>query len=362
MKMVSALKWFHNWLGFVVTLTLLVALTTGVYLGIMDMIKRLDHQGQQFVPLTTAEKAVALTELFARYPEMTTVRFPTEYSPFVQASMRGKTITLDNQLTPLSISEFSQRPLYSTLFWLHRNFLLADVGKYLNAWASLLAGAISLVGLYLWWRVRKGFRLRQTLPTNTRSSSLVKSHTQMGIFIALPLCVLCLTGFLITYKSLWTGYLTTPTPNTSYPLSQARDWHSQLTTAQALWPQATLVSVSKQGPANGADKPSPMLYNVKFDQDADVWLRQADRINFNFDTGAMLSAQRHEDKPLSAQIASFVRPLHDGINMPTSYVALITTVALLAMAMLLMSALTFYRRLVRQPAKATRNPANIIAN
>ncbi|QIR15886.1 PepSY-associated TM helix domain-containing protein [Shewanella aestuarii] len=362
MKVVPALKWFHNWVGFFVSISMFIVLTTGVYLGSVDMLKRLDDHGQQFLPLTTAQKAQVVEQVFERYPEMSTVRFPTEHTPYIEAATRGKSIALDNQLNELSVHSNRDIPLYATMFWLHRNFLIGDVGKYINAWASLVAGLIVLIGVYLWWRVRKTFRLKHTLPSDTRSSSLVKSHIQVGLFISVPLFVLCISGFLITYKGLWVDYLkTAPATEINYPTSNAHDWYNQLKTAQSLWPESLLVAVSKpmnrkpeaQDNQSANVKPQPLSYNIRFDSHSDVWLRQADSITMNYDTGEIEAALKHSDRPLSGQIASFVRPLHDALNMPFSYVLLITLISFFTMIILLFSTVTFYRRIFKKK-KATR--------
>ena len=346
MKVVPALKWFHNWVGFFISITMLIVLTTGVYLGGMDILKRIEDHGQTFVALNTAEKAHILHSIFERYPQMSSVRFPTEYSPYIEAATRGKSIVLDTQLNELAIHANHNIALYSTMFWLHRNFLLDDVGKYTNAWASLAGGLITLVGIYLWWRVRKAFRLKHSIPTDTRSSSLVKSHIQLGLFISVPLFILCISGFLITYKGLWTDYLQHQTEETvSYPSAKPNDWLSQLETAQNLWPQAILVSVNK--PRLSTDEniePTDLIYSIRFDSHSDVWLRQADNITINYNTGEIASALKHSDRELSGQIASFVRPLHDALNMPLSYVILITSISMVAIFILLFSTVTFYRR------------------
>ncbi|MCT7942239.1 PepSY-associated TM helix domain-containing protein [Shewanella holmiensis] len=346
MKVVPALKWFHNWVGFFISITMLIVLTTGVYLGGMDILKRIDDHGQTFVALNTVEKAQILQTIFERYPQMSSVRFPTEHTPYIEAATRGKSIALDTQLNELAIHANHDIAFYSTMFWLHRNFLLDDVGKYTNACASLAGGVITLVGIYLWWRVRKGFRLKHSIPTDTRSSSLVKSHIQLGLFISVPLFILCLSGFLITYKGLWTGHLQHQAEETlSYPSSKPNDWLSQLETAQRLWPQAILVSVNK--PRVSADEsiePADLIYSIRFDSHSDVWLRQADNITMNYNTGKIESALKYSDRALSGRIASFVRPLHDALNMPLSYVVLITSISIVAIFILLFSTVTFYRR------------------
>ena len=89
MKVVPALKWFHNWVGFFISITMLVVLTTGVYLGGMDILERIDDHGQTFVALNTAEKAQTLQTLFERYPQMSSVRFPTEHTPYIEAATRA---------------------------------------------------------------------------------------------------------------------------------------------------------------------------------------------------------------------------------------------------------------------------------
>ncbi|ARD20524.1 MULTISPECIES: PepSY-associated TM helix domain-containing protein [Shewanella] len=357
MNVVPALKWFHNWVGFVISVSMLIVLTTGVYLGGMDMLKRMDDKGQQYVPLTSEQKAHVTETLFERYPEMSTVRFPTEYSPYVEIAARGHSIAFDNDLNELSTYKMRDIPLYSTMFWLHRNFLLGDFGKYLNAWASMIGGVITLVGIYLWWRVRKTFRLKHSIPSNTKSSSLVKSHIQLGLFISVPLFLLCITGFLITYKGLWTGALkTTPDSSIQYPISQAKDWQSQIQTAQSVWPDSELVSISKprqprpdpKAKAEAPKKPVDAIYSYRFNTHNDVWLRQADSINMNYDKGTITSALLHSDRPLSGQIATFVRPLHDAMNMPFKYVAFITVIALIGTVILIFSAVTFYRRIFKK--------------
>ncbi|GGQ29195.1 PepSY-associated TM helix domain-containing protein [Shewanella litoralis] len=361
MNMVSALKWFHNWVGFVISITMLIVLTTGVYLGSVDLLKRTDSLGQTFTPLTLEQKAETVATVFERYPEMSTVRFPTEHTPYIQASTRGKVIALDNDLNELASSASFDLPFYETAFWLHRNFLIDNGGKYINAWASLSGGMVTLIGIYLWWRVRNGFRLKQTLPKNTRSSSLLKSHIQLGLFISIPLFILCVSGFLITYNSLWTGALNQKPVDQSFPVSQGNNWLSQLNSAQQVWPNAELISVSKPRSKPGkkpspkmqanANKPVAQIFSIQFDEHPGVWLREADRISINHTTGVIESALKHSDRSLPGRIASFVRPLHDGLNMPASYVTLITFVSLIGTGILSFSLVTFCRRTFGNKAK-----------
>ncbi|MDO6620964.1 PepSY-associated TM helix domain-containing protein [Pseudomonadota bacterium] len=358
MKVVPALKWFHNWVGFVISICMLIVLTTGVYLGGMDMLKRMDDKGQTYVPLTIEQKAQATEYIFEHYPKMSSVRFPTEHTPYLEAATRGQSIAFDSEFNEISHYKVTEIPLWTTMFWLHRNFLLGDIGKYVNAWASFIGGVITLVGIYLWWRVRKGFRLKHSIPKDTKSSSLVKSHIQLGLFISVPLFLLCITGFLITYKGLWMDALKhKPTAEINYPVSKANDWQSQLQTAQDLWPESLLVSVNKprqkkpDPDAPKAAKPQAMNYSINFDSHADVWLRNADSITMDHQHGKIVSSLKHSDRNLSGQVASFVRPLHDALNMPLKYVVFITLVAVVGTLILLFSTVTFYRRIFKSKKK-----------
>ncbi|MGL4837161.1 MAG: PepSY domain-containing protein, partial [Shewanella sp.] len=184
----------------------------------------------------------------------------------------------------------------------------------------------------------------------TRSSSLVKSHIQLGLFISIPLFVLCITGFLITYKNLWTPALKQSSAGIVYPISLPNDWQSQLQTAQAQWPEANLVAVSKPMPKKD-EAPKPLNYSIHFDSHSGVWLREADRITMSFEQGTILDALKHSDRTLSGKVASFVRPLHDALNMPFSYSLFITTVSLIGSMILLFSAVTFYRRTFKKTNK-----------
>lgn len=147
----------------------------------------------------------------------------------------------------------------------------------------------------------------------------------------------------------------------SFPLSQGNDWLSQLNSAQQVWPDAELVSVSKPRSKPGkkptpkmqgdAIKPLAQMFSIQFDEHPGVWLREADRISINHTTGVIESALKHSERPLSGRIASFVRPLHDGLNMPASYVALITLVSLIGTGILSFSLVTFCRRTFGRKAK-----------
>lgn len=355
MKIVSMLKWFHNWVGFIVSLFMLIALVSGVYLGAVSVLKHLDDKGQVYQELTDKQQAYVIEQVFERYPHMSSVNLPTPYRPYIEAATRGQSVALDLELNELSTYSFKDSPVYSTMFWLHRQFLLGDVGKYTNAWASLLGAVVTLIGIYLWWRVRKGFRLSQTLPKDTRSSSLVKSHIQLGLFISIPLFVLCLSGFLITYKGLWVGNLKHDTSAMTYPVGEAQDWTSQLSLVKQMWPEAILVSVSKPRDADKKDE-AEFVYSLRFDSNEDVWLRQTDTININHHTGEIVSALKHSDRNLAGQISAFVRPLHDGLNMPLSYVLFITLVSIFGSMILLFSSVTFYRKTFqKKPLKVHAN-------
>ena len=58
MNMVSTLKWFHNWVGFFISITMLIVLTTGVYLGSVDLLKRLDSKYQKPILLRVYLSAI----------------------------------------------------------------------------------------------------------------------------------------------------------------------------------------------------------------------------------------------------------------------------------------------------------------
>lgn len=342
------LKLTHNWLGFLLSIIMLIALTTGVYLGAVDIIKRLDNKGQEYVELTAKEKAHIVDFAFNEFPQAQGVKLPNKQTPFVEIYSRDRSVFLTHDLIEIETQIKQKDPIKDFIFWFHRNFQLGDFGKALNAWAALLSTAIMFIGLYLWWLIRKGFRLKQTLPKNTKNTSLVKSHIQLGVIFSIPLLIMAFSGFYITY-GVRGSTNSAQVKEDVITIGERNNWQSQIEQALDIWPQAELVSVSKPRKRRGdlpkkTPKNPQLIYQLNFNENAQSWLQQTDTIKINLQKAQLVSVQTFADKGITYQAKYLARFLHDGGRMPTWYVVLLVISSLVGIMMVTFGAVTFIRK------------------
>lgn len=354
-EMTKLLKTLHNWLGFFISLIMLVVLTTGIYLGGVDLLKRLDSKGQVYSELTHEQKAEIAANVLANYPDATGVKLPTEMTPYVDAYSREESIFLSSELKEIGTQLKSDNEVWRFIFFFHRNFQLSDPGKHANAISAILVTVIIFIGLYLWWLIRRGFKWKHTLPKNGKNSALIKSHIQLGLIFSVPLLIMSVSGAYITYGS-W-GSSTLDDNRLKPTLAQPGAWEAQIAAAQKIWPNSELVSVSKpRKPEEGS-----YIYSLSFNGDNPLGLLQTDTINIDLYTGKLESAQTFSDKGLAYQAKYSARFLHDGARMPTWYLLMLIISSVVGTLMVGFVLVTFVRKeiLDRMKARAALRLQNV---
>jgi uncharacterized iron-regulated membrane protein len=94
-------------------------------------------------------------------------------------------------------------PLMATIYEIHSNLLLGEAGRYITATASLVLALLMLgTGLWLWWPAR--FRWRQMKAAFTpqlanKARHWFDLHRLSGVYFALPLLIMGLTGGYFIY-------------------------------------------------------------------------------------------------------------------------------------------------------------------
>ena len=336
--MTKLLKTLHNWIGFIISLIMLVVLTTGIYLGGVDLLKRLDDKGQTYAELTHEDKAEVVAQALALYPDASGVKLPTEQAPYVEAYSREESTYLSTELEKISSVARADNEVWRFIFFFHRNFQLSDPGKHVNAISAILATVIMFIGLYLWWLVRKGFRWKNTLPKNTKNTALIKSHIQLGLIFSVPLLIMAISGAYITYGV--RGSSTLVDSREKPVLAQAGDWEAQIVAAQKIWPESELVSVSKPR----KEEVGSYLYSLGFNGDNALGLQQTDTIKIDLLTGKLDSAQTFSDKGFMYQLKYAARFLHDGARMPTWYLLILIISSIVGTFMVSFVIVTFARK------------------
>lgn len=137
---------------------------------------------------------------------------------------------------------------------LHRNLLAQQPGRYLMAASTAVMALLSLIGLYLWWPMRRG-TVRRTI----RRGDLLSWHNLTGLVAVSVLLVIAVTGVTFTFnKSVIpalfavTGAPPAPakptvTPQTTPPVSLA----AILASVRAAAPEARISGFSDPAGAGG---------------------------------------------------------------------------------------------------------------
>lgn len=131
------------------------------------------------------------------------------------------------------------------VFQLHHRLLAGESGEMVVGIAGLAGAVLCLTGVVVWFPAWRSFAGR-VWPKTPARRDLVASHRDLGILMAVPVLVLCLTGgmmiFSETSKALLTavapGGIEAPRPPQAG--SGDIDWPRALAGAQAAFPQATL--------------------------------------------------------------------------------------------------------------------------
>ncbi len=366
--MTKYLKLIHNWLGFACTLIMIICLATGIYLGGVDLLKRMDNKEQSYTPLSVAQKAEVSQQLFSQYPTLRSIDFPTSMHPFITARAKQETYYFDSELNIIEQSENTRSALFTWMMKLHRQLLLDEPGKLANGAFSLVSAIIILIGFYLWWLIRKSWKFNKTLPKNSKNTSLIKSHIQLGVIFSIPLFIMALSGFYITYGS-WGDRSAAKAPATTQLLGTQNNWQSQVLAAQQLWPNAELQNVAKPRPPRGkaaqqksnqASKNKDLVYTLSFNDSASSWLFKTDSIKVNLQKAQLIEQQTFSDKGIHYQLKYLARFLHDGARLPTAYLVVLLLASFFGLLMMVFTGVTFIRKNVKlsKPGR-TQRPAAV---
>ena len=201
-------------------------------------------------------------------------------------------------------------------------FITGGLGRKLVGWLGWAMLISCLTGIWLWWpkngKVSKGFRW------NRDPSTLMNLHYLTGLWIAIPLAILSLTGALISFPQ-----TTRAIVGAFQPLSQQqqrgppRGPNRPLATPQL---QADAVLAKARGVQSGD------LRNLMLPTRAQpVWRVEIApptgrhvQLTVEDETGAVERAPPPKATPAGDQTVRFNRRLHDGIGFPMLWRILIT--------------------------------------
>lgn len=143
------------------------------------------------------------------------------------------------------------------LFDLHHYLLAGDTGKLVAGVAGGAAVLMALTGLIIVWPSLRMFRAR-AWPKTARRRDLLAQHRDLGVMFAVPIVLLCFTGFAMVYSGpvkgtldLLTGSAPADKPGKLEAGTGPADWEAALSAARTAFP-AAVPRLASQPAAPGA--------------------------------------------------------------------------------------------------------------
>lgn len=252
----------HLWAGLLAGLPLLVTAVTGALLAFAQELQPYTDPAYYRVSMVGQPLAVeaVLARLEAGYPRarFNHIGVPrTADQPYVvYAAQDGEGFMLfaDPYTGAITRKDNDRATVMKWVEQLHRNLLLGKPGRYLVGVASLVFVVLSVVGVYLWWPMRRG-----TVRKAVRSGNLLSWHNLAGL-VALPvLVVIALTGATLTFHGslIPAIYSLTAAPaKPERPTAAARSGEfiglaAAVAAARVAAPTAQITGISAPGNADG---------------------------------------------------------------------------------------------------------------
>lgn len=245
----------HRLLGLAVSLWLMLLGTTGALLVFKEDWLRLVQpgatgpppSGEMLTPTGLAQRAAAAEAAFGAEQIRSMV-------------LAGSAIALDqvylrdhagggylDPRTGAILAHWAEgERLVDVLFDLHHTLLLGEGGKTAVGVVGLLGVTLVLTGLVLAWPMLRRLRGR-VWPRTTTRSGLIAVHRELGVFVALPLLVLMLTGTAVVFPSAARILLSgTPAPAVTLapgavapPAASSIAWEAVFSIALQCFPEAS---------------------------------------------------------------------------------------------------------------------------
>ena len=365
MKKISTtwvLKKIHRWLGFPLAVLFFITVVSGFLVGFDDALEVFNDYDQNYIPVTLEEQAVALEKLTTQGINYRQIILPSPSTPFYQIRARGERITYRiDDLHEIEHYKNNSDSFFSVMLRLHRNYLLGREGLFgipgseYSAWVGLLALLISIIALWLWWPLRKAFRLRDLVPNSTKRKDFYYSHMTAGIIVFIAIIIFSLTGAALTYRSVAQSLLNVDVPSTQgvrqTPLYTTANWQNWLRVAQAEIPDGHLQRI--QAPrrrGGGNEEENENLVNTRnalefrFVTSGD-WLGMAgSKVLIDTERSALVGSLRFADQSFGNQIYNMILPLHTGRNLSKNYLVVILVFMLITAVMLVSGFISFIQK------------------
>lgn len=343
----TLLSW-HRWGGLIATVVLLIAALTALPLVYKKQLIRWLIVPGETLPASydIGRMAEELDVLAARVPDIETflIKAPNAEEPYWMLT------GADDHLHAYALGTLDPVGEHHWLFdalvvirELHVELMAGLFGEYLLLIAALIAVALGITGLILWWPARKGFRMRWVFPRirQFKVQLLMQYHRHSGALTALVVTLVSLTGALLLWQSL------------VFPLLPAQPFTTQaqvFANAGAAQPSQLLAHAVAAIPdgwptyirlgTEGAEQAS-----IRFRLPEEWHPNGRSSVIFDFTSDEVRVSERSDAASLSRKLLNQAYPLHAGYGMNQLY-ALLVFISGVAMLWLGITGLiSYFRRL-----------------
>ena len=359
------LRQLHRWVGLPLGILFLVTLVSGVITGGEEFVRAIDNKGQDYRPTTLEEDVRAIEKITSEVRRINAIVMPTPQTPFYQARTQTSTKTYRvGDLKLIKEKTASRDGFFETVLRLHRGFLLGREGFFglsgpeIAAWVSLIVLGLGLMGVYLWWRVRRSFGFRKLIPASGRKHAYFQAHINGGIVTVVMLLILGFTGAAMTYRDVARSTLGAERVSSSgleeVPLYVEDNWEAWLRKAEAKMPDAELAMISfprQRGASDGAESggvKAQAAIQFRYISEKD-WLGVAgSRVYIEPAQSAYLGAVRFDALPFGQKLYTMIVPLHTGRNVSPTYLGVMLVFTALAVVMTFSGVISMVIQLIRR--------------
>lgn len=343
------LRSLHRWTGLTAATFLLLLALSGGALIFKEEIWALRYPalGAPLAVQSAADHAAAFEAGLDAFPgRVSMVRTPREGLPAYHLYLQGGEALL-HQTTHEVIDEWAwfETPT-GVLTELHFHFVAGDAGRVFVGILGLIGGCMAASGLWLWWPVRRQFRLGSLWPERFSRLHVLRMHRDLGALSAALVVLFALTGAAVVFgdaaRFLFNAVLVGQSTESPAPRSEVTGPISPLDagiieSVQGLLPQASLRSWSP--PADGSG-----VHYFRLRQPAEPHPNGRSTVYVDAISGTVLQSSNATAMSAGDRLANWMYPLHSASIGGWAYriVALLSALTLAVMSVT--GALSFFKK------------------
>jgi len=296
------LRMTHAWTGLAVSMLIAAMALSGSVLLFKDDLRRFTlPRTVGAARLDPAAQGRVMNLTVRRYGRnLRYVRFPEANDEPIEAVTDdgGAYLSADGKV-------LDQWPGRRPLDWLaefHHRLLLGKRGGWVVGAIGLVALLLMLSGIWLWWPLRRRFRLR-ALPARNSRPALIAVHRDIGVLVSPALLILTLTGTMMALPDISKPLFgfSRAAPKLADPVTLGADWAKVLPAASS---QIVGARLRQMAVASGAD---PAI--VRFRQPGE-WNRLGLSMVYVSHSGEIVRAVRAKADAPGARLYARIFPLH----------------------------------------------------